>query len=922
MWSCRLTLGEARMTDDPRRLERLEAWVRRKNRFGAAPEASAAILAEAPGGLALQSDALGGALERTIVLESLVKRGQPAFYIRNDAIDFADVTESGRAYIDHLKAHEARLAPLIPLVGRVNVTGIPNVSFLGTAWFVADDIICTNRHVAMHFAERRGAGYDFVTKLSGARLSAALDHRAEDAGGPSLVSPVEEILWIASSTDAYCDLAFLRVKRHPEIPTAARFIARAPEIEPFTDVAVIGYPARETLERIPDQDWMKQEFGETYDVKRIAPGDVIDVGPRFFEHDCSTLGGNSGSVIIDLSAGKALGAHFAGQFEKANYAVPAAIVDRCLIEARRPARILERASDGSNPTGPAAPGTPQSTPVAAPASRQEGATRISIPLMLTIDVSLSGGAIVSATLAAADPAPMASSSMPIEAAPDALRKAHPALAALADRILPGFVARDGALGEERLIAVYAHPDRAAEARVLAPAAFAGFPVELRPTPLDWQISTGLHNEAATVIAYDDEARTGSEFSFEPIADATLLRLHVGPEESWNELSAFIAGGRERFDAAIYEFYAGHVAEAFEDRLRAGLAMNLAVARNRLNHEKDEGEILPKETIEAWSGIPDVVLETRHIPNGTGGLVSTSYHIKAIARDEEAVWLSSGNWTLTSQPKAKAGSGKPPRGNREWHAIVHSKSLAERLKAHIMQDMARSAELMAAESVVGDFEIFLPEEETPLVAEAPLRLFKPFEIADPRGLRYLLTPDQRGEVFCSAVMALIESAERELFVHLPYITLQPGASGRLSGLVDALIARQKAGAELRLILGAASREIAETLKARGLDVAASLRTVSRTHCKGIVVDGARALLGSHNWSETGVTLNRDASLLIEDHRAASYLREVFLVDWQRGSTPSFLAPRLETAPRLAAWGSPPPEGMRRVPAGDYLAALLG
>ena len=40
-------------------------------------------------------------------------------------------------------------------------------------------------------------------------------------------------------------------------------------------------------------------------------------------HDCSTLGGNSGSVLLDLQTGEAVGLHFAGLYLQDNFAVPA-----------------------------------------------------------------------------------------------------------------------------------------------------------------------------------------------------------------------------------------------------------------------------------------------------------------------------------------------------------------------------------------------------------------------------------------------------------------------------------------------------------------------------------------------------------------------------------------------------------------------
>jgi len=47
---------------------------------------------------------------------------------------------------------------------------------------------------------------------------------------------------------------------------------------------------------------------------------------QFVTHDCTTLGGNSGSVAFDYTGGQAVGLHFGGSYLKANYAVPASVV--------------------------------------------------------------------------------------------------------------------------------------------------------------------------------------------------------------------------------------------------------------------------------------------------------------------------------------------------------------------------------------------------------------------------------------------------------------------------------------------------------------------------------------------------------------------------------------------------------------------
>ena len=45
--------------------------------------------------------------------------------------------------------------------------------------------------------------------------------------------------------------------------------------------------------------------------------------------------------------------------------------------------------------------------------------------------------------------------------------------------------------------------------------------------------------------------------------------------------------------------------------------------------------------------------------------------------------------------------------------------------------------------------------------------------------------------------------------------------------------------------------AEDLKKRGLNLNKCLRHLPSTHTKGMVADGKRVLVGSHNWSGGGV-----------------------------------------------------------------------
>jgi endonuclease G len=64
-------------------------------------------------------------------------------------------------------------------------------------------------------------------------------------------------------------------------------------------------------------------FGSKLDVKRIAPGEITSLAPRSIFHDCSTLGGNSGSPILSMASCEVLGVHREGHYMYYNEAADA-----------------------------------------------------------------------------------------------------------------------------------------------------------------------------------------------------------------------------------------------------------------------------------------------------------------------------------------------------------------------------------------------------------------------------------------------------------------------------------------------------------------------------------------------------------------------------------------------------------------------
>lgn len=209
------------------------------------------------------------------------------------------------------------LLKAIPKVGRVEVLNLGD--YLGTGWMIDEGIMITNRHVAEVFAARMVNNFDFKRDVTGKRYRARVDFRREHDRAAEWQAKVSEIVFLDEAGGVHPDMALIRLDcGGASLPTPIALDDANPEFD--TDIAVIGYPAEDSRN---DAFAMKKIFGGVYNVKRLSPGKVrgVDFDGKRLIHDCTTLGGNSGSVVINLNTGKACGLHFSGNYRVNNYAV-------------------------------------------------------------------------------------------------------------------------------------------------------------------------------------------------------------------------------------------------------------------------------------------------------------------------------------------------------------------------------------------------------------------------------------------------------------------------------------------------------------------------------------------------------------------------------------------------------------------------
>ena len=184
-------------------------------------------------------------------------------------------------------------------------------------------------------------------------------------------------------------------------------------------------------------------------------------------------------------------------------------------------------------------------------------------------------------------------------------------------VKPGLVVEDGRLaGEAPCIVVAAHPARVDEVERRVAASWLGYRVQVRPASLQDQLgdTESLLSEAPAVIAYDDDARTGPDFSFDWIDEPMQLRCHVGPERSFVELERFFGAANGELVSSMYQFYVDHIRAAIEARLAA-----TPPARMKIVLDPQTRELLPARRPLASSAAPR---PSRAGPRGTASSAST------------------------------------------------------------------------------------------------------------------------------------------------------------------------------------------------------------------------------------------------------------------------------------------------------------
>jgi V8-like Glu-specific endopeptidase len=228
-------------------------------------------------------------------------------------------------------------------VGRIDLKG----RHKGTGFYMGNGQVMTNRHVLESIAEEvagpGGSGWliepdavtiDFSDEGDGSRshvLTSVLQ------AGPRPINGIENL--------ENLDMAILSIKASgAELPAPMKF---AKDLDENSDIVVIGYPARPGTSALVDPktghvsheiaNRLRGIFGTDYGRKYLSPGQFLgapgtlenDTQDWIVTHDCTTLGGCSGAMVIQLNGSEPMicGLHFSGAPLVANKAHALGVVD-------------------------------------------------------------------------------------------------------------------------------------------------------------------------------------------------------------------------------------------------------------------------------------------------------------------------------------------------------------------------------------------------------------------------------------------------------------------------------------------------------------------------------------------------------------------------------------------------------------------
>ena len=553
-----------------------------------------------------------------------------------------------------------------------------------------------------------------------------------------------------------------------------------------------------------------------------------------------------------------------------------------------------------------------------PLVNEDGSVSWTIPLSVNIQLG-SDGKIAAAPVVAKEPLSTkvqepashpVTSSLPNNAAEgedeadDILRQARKELSLIPHVIgvEMGYKIERDSLSDQQAIVVTLDGSETKQEAVRLPDQYRGMPVE-RLGPGLRDILTRARNRSIRELfiagsqKVEEIVYTPSDTPLVPVKEPMKANFHVSPEEGWHQLKDFIAGAERELVIGMYDFGAPHILDALVAlKTKPHFKISMAIQKGqslKTGNLQDEtsnpksNDLEDDKVVKKLRSVYKDRFDYSWVKIGiANGWVASSYHIKVAVRDENSIWLSSGNWQSSNQPDIEGQDiseiDLQNSYNREWHVIVENKSLAKMYRDYILHDITENRKLQDFEmALLPPLALFQPKGNEILEAALPYHPFAPKLIEETLHIVPLLTPDN----YFEQAIQLINRAEKSIWIENQSFNAlsEKSTNAKLEEFLTAIYNKQEDGIQIKVIFrlfikSDAIRNIMQ-LKKFGFK-AQNIKVMKNCHTKGMIVDRKVVMLGSQNISEQGISVNRDASLIIYHEEVAKYFAQIFSYDWDR------------------------------------------
>ena len=356
-------------------------------------------------------------------------------------------------------------------------------------------------------------------------------------------------------------------------------------------------------------------------------------------HDCTTLGGNSGSPVVDLATGKVCGLHFSGGFLRTNYAVPILAVSNLFRRFRNgellvsPGRVDNKKEDKVS----------KSNIIERATANAE--LRVTIPVEISVRV---GQPVQSDKAAAVEAGGVTAITFGGHAGgagdlKEAVAEAKRMFGSRPDvvNIESGWKFRDGWITDERAVVIEVRKKKTPQqleqiGLVSLPKQVLGVPVDVRTAPLRFPTPGDVILEEARV--WVPAYKPWPEVLLDEINEVMQVTAHFSPDAGW-PVCRILEQNEAEADRGNDDFTVPHIVEAVKGATKpATRSLSLVLQRGQ-----DIGKGTKKNDIPDEATVEELreALNTRFSfawasARFKGALFKSSYHIKVAVRDSSAL----------------------------------------------------------------------------------------------------------------------------------------------------------------------------------------------------------------------------------------------------------------------------------------------